>query len=54
MKIERDFNDSVTLRNQLRFGYSSRDSIATPPRFANNSTTINRELRSWIAREGLR
>ena len=52
MKIERDFNDSVTLRNQLRFGYSSRDSIATPPRFANNnSTTINRELRSWIAED---
>ncbi|HKQ89071.1 MAG TPA: TonB-dependent siderophore receptor [Blastocatellia bacterium] len=52
VKIERDFNDSVTLRNQLRFGYSSRDSIATPPRFANNaSTTINRELRSWIAED---
>src|SRR5262245_16433353 len=50
VKIERDFNDSTTLRNQLRFGYSSRDSLATPPRFANNnSTTINRELRSWIA-----
>jgi catecholate siderophore receptor len=52
VKIERDFNDSVTLRNQLRFGYSSRDSIATPPRFANNnSTAINRELRSWIAED---
>jgi catecholate siderophore receptor len=52
VKIERDFNDSVTLRNQLRFGYSSRDSIATPPRFANNnSTTINREMRSWIAED---
>jgi catecholate siderophore receptor len=52
VKIERDFNDSTTLRNQLRFGYSSRDSLATPPRFANNnSTTINRELRSWIAED---
>jgi catecholate siderophore receptor len=52
VKIERDFNDSTTLRNQLRFGYSSRDSLATPPRFNNNnSTTINRELRSWIAED---
>jgi catecholate siderophore receptor len=52
VKIERDFNDSTTLRNQLRFGYSSRDSLATPPRFANNnSTTITRELRSWIAED---
>jgi catecholate siderophore receptor len=52
VKIERDFNDSMTLRNQLRFGYSSRDSLATPPRFANNdSTTITRELRSWIAED---
>jgi len=52
VKIERDFNDSTTLSNQLRFGYSSRDSLATPPRFANNnSTAINRELRSWIAED---
>ena len=52
VKFERDFNDSMTLRNQLRFGYSSRDSLATPPRFANTtSTTINREMRSWIAED---
>jgi catecholate siderophore receptor len=52
VKIERDFNDAVTVRNQLRFGYSSRDSMATPPRFANNtSTAINREMRSWIAED---
>jgi catecholate siderophore receptor len=52
VKFERDFNDTMTLRNQLRFGYSSRDSIATPPRFTNNdSTTINREMRSWIAED---
>src|SRR5687768_2112888 len=48
LKFERDFNDGLSLRNQLRFANSSRDSIATPPRFANNnSTAINRELRSW-------
>ncbi|MGH9752940.1 MAG: TonB-dependent siderophore receptor [Blastocatellia bacterium] len=53
VKFERDFNDSMTLRNQLRFGYSSRDSLATPPRFTTdvNSTTINREMRSWIAED---
>src|SRR5262245_61323224 len=52
VKIERDFNDSTTLRNQFRFGYSSRDSLATPPRFANTTTTaITRELRSWIAED---
>jgi catecholate siderophore receptor len=52
VKIERDFNDSMTLRNQLRYGYSSRDSLATPPRFASdNSTTITREMRSWITQD---
>ncbi|HEY8562767.1 MAG TPA: TonB-dependent siderophore receptor [Pyrinomonadaceae bacterium] len=44
------FDDNFSLRNQLRYSNSSRDSIATPPRFANNnSTLINREMRSWIA-----
>jgi catecholate siderophore receptor len=48
LKFEHDFNDALSLRNQLRYADSSRDSIATPPRFANNnSTAINRELRSW-------
>ena len=48
LKFERDFNDALSLRNQFRYANSSRDSIATPPRFANiNSTAINRELRSW-------
>lgn len=48
LKFEHDFNDSMSVRNQFRFARSSRDSIASPPRFANNnSTAINRELRSW-------
>ena len=48
LKFEKDFNDGLSLRNQFRFANSSRDSIATPPRFANNnSTIINREMRSW-------
>ena len=52
VKIERDLSDTMTLRNQLRFGKSSRDSMATPPRFASTeSTVINREMRSWIAED---
>ena len=48
LKFEKDFNDGLSLRNQFRYSDSSRDSIATPPRFANNnSTAINREFRSW-------
>ena len=48
LKFEKDFNDGLSLRNQFRFSNSSRDSIATPPRFASNdSTAINREFRSW-------
>lgn len=42
------FNDKLNLRNQFRYGRSTRDSIATPPRFASaNSTVINREMRAW-------
>ena len=53
-KFEHDFNDKLSLRNQLRYGYSTRDSIATPPRFAdNNSTSINRELRSWLTKDSI-
>ncbi|HEX5876392.1 MAG TPA: TonB-dependent receptor, partial [Pyrinomonadaceae bacterium] len=48
LKFEHDFNDGLSMRNQLRYASSSRDSMATPPRFANNnSTAINREMRSW-------
>jgi catecholate siderophore receptor len=48
VRFERDFGDRLLLRNQFRFGHSTRDSIATPPRFAgDNSTVINREMRSW-------
>jgi catecholate siderophore receptor len=54
LKFEHDFNDALTLRNQFRYSRSTRDSIATPPRFANiNSTDIARELRSWQTRDGV-
>lgn len=53
-RIEHDFNDKMTIRNQFRYGYSRRDSIATPPRFANNNlTAINRELRSFLAKDDI-
>lgn len=46
------FNDNLTIRNQFRYGFSTRDSIATPPRFASvNSTIINRELRAWFTED---
>ena len=40
-KIEHDFSDSLSLRNQLRYGNVKRDSIVTPPRMV-NPTTISR------------
>lgn len=53
-RYEREFNDLVAVRSQLRYGHSTRDSIASPPRFANNnSTAINRELRSWITEDDI-
>ncbi len=42
------FNDKMSLRNQFRYGRSTRDSIATPPRFGSvNSSIITREMRAW-------
>ncbi|MGA9767629.1 MAG: TonB-dependent siderophore receptor [Blastocatellia bacterium] len=52
IKFEHDFSDNLSLRNQLRYGRSTRDSIATPPRFADiNSTVIAREMRSWLTED---
>ena len=53
-RFEREFNDNMAIRSQFRYGYSRRDSIATPPRFTNNTTTsINRELRSWVTNDDI-
>jgi len=53
-RFEHDFDDNLSLRNQFRYGYSRRDSIATPPRFASNANTvINREMRSWLANDDI-
>jgi catecholate siderophore receptor len=49
VRFERDFAESIQLRNSLRT--AGRNSMATPPRLAgNDSTTINRELRSGSQR----
>ena len=54
VRFEHDFNDYLTVRNQLRYGYSRRDSIASPGRFKNNnSTVISRELKSWITNDDI-
>ena len=46
------FNDKLNVRNQFRYGFSTRDSIATPPRFASvDSTAITRQLRAWFTED---
>jgi catecholate siderophore receptor len=53
-RLEHDFDDNLRLVNQFRYGHSTRDSMATPPRFANaDSTVINREMRSWLTEDDI-
>jgi catecholate siderophore receptor len=53
-ELSHDFNESVSLRNQLRLGRTVRDSVITAPRFAaNNATTINRNLQSRDQADGI-
>ena len=53
-KVEHDFSDSLTLRNQVRYGRSTRDSVTTAPRFASNdSLVINRNGPSWITEDDI-
>ncbi len=52
VKVEHEFTDVNSVRSQLRYGKSGRNSIATPPRLAGNDTTaVNREMRSWVAQD---
>ena len=54
VRFEHDFSDNLNIRNQFRYGRSTRDSIATPPRFNNPDTTeIKREMRSWITEDDI-
>jgi catecholate siderophore receptor len=52
VKIEHDFSDSFVLRNQLRYGRATRDSITTAPRFASpDSLVINRNGPAWLTED---
>jgi catecholate siderophore receptor len=54
ISIERDFNDNLTMRNQLRYSRATRDSITTAPRFASNdSLVINRNGPSWLTEDNI-
>ncbi|MBV9494422.1 MAG: TonB-dependent siderophore receptor [Acidobacteria bacterium] len=54
VQFDHDFSGTTALRSQVRWGRSTRDSIATPPRFASNdSIAINRELRSWLTEDNI-
>jgi catecholate siderophore receptor len=50
--FQHDVDASLHLRSQLRYGRTTRNSIATPPRFASpDSTVIDREMRSWLTED---
>lgn len=53
IKVEHDFDESLTLRNQTRYGETYRDSIVTAPRFSavNSSTQVTRG--DWKSRDQL-
>lgn len=47
IRVEHDFNDGLTLRNQTRYGNVSRDSLVTPPRLLSlPARTVTRESRA--------
>lgn len=50
-KIEHDFNDSVSVTNQTRFGITDRDSIITPPRFSTNLNSTDIVRTDWKTRD---
>jgi catecholate siderophore receptor len=53
-RVEHDFSDGVSLRNQFRYGRSTRDSVTTAPRFASNDNlVINRNGPSWITKDDI-
>lgn len=48
--VSHDFGNALTLRNQVRYGVTSRDSLITAPRFVStNSTRIRRT--DWKSRD---
>ncbi|MBO0719798.1 MAG: TonB-dependent siderophore receptor [Blastocatellia bacterium] len=52
VNYERDFSDNMTVRNQLRYGRTTRDSLTTAPRFASDdSLVISRNGPSWLTED---
>lgn len=52
VRAEHDFSDNAGIRNQFRYGRSTRNSVTTAPRFAGNDTLdINRNGPSWITED---
>jgi catecholate siderophore receptor len=45
-----DFGGALTLRNQVRYGVTNRDSLITPPRFVSNTSTDIRRT-DWKSRD---
>ena len=48
-EVKHEFSPDLTLRNQVRFGETLRDSIITSPRFATNSSDVVRT--DWKSRD---
>ncbi|MGH9630713.1 MAG: TonB-dependent receptor plug domain-containing protein, partial [Bryobacteraceae bacterium] len=54
VRFEHDFSDTLGVRNQLRYGRSTRDSITTAPRFAStDSLVINQTGKAWLTEDGI-
>lgn len=54
VRYEHEFSDTMSLRNQFRFGRTGRDSVVSAPRFASNdSLVINRNSPSWVTRDDI-
>lgn len=53
-RYEHEFSDTLSLRNQFRFGRTKRDSVVTAPRFASNDNLIiNRSSPSWVTQDDI-
>lgn len=50
-KLEHDISDELTLRNQTRYGVTSRDSIITAPRFSSINTNALITRTDWKSRD---
>jgi catecholate siderophore receptor len=48
--VSHDFGGAATLRNQVRYGHTTRDSLITAPRFSSNDSTDIRRT-DWKSRD---